>query len=262
MIWKDKTNKKFLILPQESQKKIFWIKLFQNELPTMDKLAIRRPDIYGNLKQCPMCYNEEETIDHLFVCLNTKDEIEDMWKEAREEITKSKTNEENGKKEKEIFEALEKIRTRTINSSQEYIKMLMGLFLKDDIKSLQKSTGWSRKRCGSVITNICDILRENFRQKVWKKRCKEQLTREATLGITAKNKKTKTDGNKGQRQSRKEKQRKRKRKSPKKEEKKKEAYTTHEIKSKDQEERREKSNLDFYNSIKGWIQKGMKWMGM
>ena len=38
-----------------------------DELPTLDKLIIRRPDLYKNWK-CPRCNRVEETLHHLWEC--------------------------------------------------------------------------------------------------------------------------------------------------------------------------------------------------
>ena len=38
-----------------------------NELPTLDKLKIRRPDLYKTWK-CPRCNRVEENLHHLWSC--------------------------------------------------------------------------------------------------------------------------------------------------------------------------------------------------
>ena len=40
---------------KDNKKRSFWLKLIHNKLPTLDRQAIRRPDLYGQNKICPLC---------------------------------------------------------------------------------------------------------------------------------------------------------------------------------------------------------------
>ena len=161
-IWSDKAGKKFKTTPLDSQKKAFWVKLAQNELPTLDKLAIRKPKIYGSLKSCPVCNREEETLEHLFECPNTRNELSYIWEEVQKRM--SKPEKEKGKmdKKEERSRLLSKLKNRSLESPQNHIKTLIGLFEKEDVKDLQESTGWNKKRCSTAITDLCEMLREEF----------------------------------------------------------------------------------------------------
>ena len=51
----------------------FWFKLIHNELPTLDRLATRRPDIYEEITIYCLCGRAKETREHIFFC-STLDE--------------------------------------------------------------------------------------------------------------------------------------------------------------------------------------------
>src|SRR5271170_1733229 len=50
---------------KELNKKAFWIKIAQNELPTLDNLATRKSKLYKDHQTCPLCMLENETRIHL-----------------------------------------------------------------------------------------------------------------------------------------------------------------------------------------------------
>ena len=56
--------------------------LMHDELPTLQKMAIRRPDLYANHTKCPVCESEFETILHLLSCKEKKEIWEKVWEKS------------------------------------------------------------------------------------------------------------------------------------------------------------------------------------
>ena len=53
-----------------------------NELPTLDRLAIRNSSLYKDFKKCIICLKENENREHLFCCTELMDIINQAWQEA------------------------------------------------------------------------------------------------------------------------------------------------------------------------------------
>jgi hypothetical protein len=86
---------------------------------------------------------------------------------------------------------IEKIKRRTTNLPQEYIKLLSGLIKKEDASELRELTGLSENTCKKFISSFCDEMRSQFHKNIWKIRCQEVTAMEKTLGINKKDKRTK-----------------------------------------------------------------------
>ena len=199
MFWEKQNKKKFITSPQDSKKKAFWIKLAQNELPTLDNLATRRPKIYRNLQTCLLCTEENETLEHLFNCPTLGKDWEEIWKVVENKFTNPEEVEEKeeivlGKKT--IFG---KIKAKTQDSIQELFKITIGLYSKEDVSELQRHTRLSMNQSSDVIADLCNLLREQFYENIWKKRSKEVNAVEKLLGITAKEKRTRKEKSSGKR---------------------------------------------------------------
>jgi len=67
-LWEKQKKERHTTSLQDSNKKAFWIKIAQNELPTLDNLATRKPKLYKDHQTCPLCMLEKETRMHLFTC--------------------------------------------------------------------------------------------------------------------------------------------------------------------------------------------------
>ena len=73
---------------KDSKRRSFLLKLIHNELPTLDKLRTRRPDLFGPVTICPLCNEENETREHIFKCKGLESQINQAWKKAMEKIFK------------------------------------------------------------------------------------------------------------------------------------------------------------------------------
>src|SRR5438552_2564156 len=129
MFWEKQNKKKFITSPQDSKKKAFWIKLVQNELPTLDNLATRRPKIYRNLQTCLLCTEENETLEHLFNCPTLGKDWEEIWKVVENKFTNPEKGEEKGLKQRKPQEKRQRIQishhkqNKTTKNLMPYLKM-------------------------------------------------------------------------------------------------------------------------------------------
>ena len=146
---------------------------------------------------------------------------------------------------------IDKIKRRTTNLLQEYIKLLFRLIKKEDARGLKELTGLSKNTCKKFISNFCDKIGSQFLKNIWKTRCQEVLAMEKTLGINKKDKRTKIKEIHEQ-DSAKNMTRKRKRKRKKSSENNKSIL--------DQKSSIFSSKLN--DKIESWIQWELKWMGI
>ena len=74
-LWKELKKKNNITSFKRNHKRSFWIKLMHNELPTLDKLAIRNPSLYKDFKKCVIYFKENKNRKHLFCCTGFMDMI-------------------------------------------------------------------------------------------------------------------------------------------------------------------------------------------
>jgi len=190
-LWKSQQKNKFFTSFQDSRSKSFWIKIAQDELPTLENLAIRKPNIYKDHQNCPLCGNEKESRLHLFTCPATQEELSTTWEKTKKKILKKFKDNLTGKKATQITSFIDHLHNRATICPHEYIKTSIGIIRKEDAQELEKTFKFSRNKCKTIIHEIFNTFREKFRKIVWKKRCKVIIQMETTLGITKKTKKEK-----------------------------------------------------------------------
>jgi len=86
--WKNTLTKGATTSFKDNNRKGFLLKLIHNELPTMDRLEIRRPDLYKQDKLCSLCNKEEEIREHLFECKELESRISQAWEKTVKKIIK------------------------------------------------------------------------------------------------------------------------------------------------------------------------------
>ena len=112
-------KKSFRKIQRES---IFDLKLIVEELPTLEKLKIRRPDLYKEETLCPRCNKEKEDFLHIWRCTDSKGKMKGLVYqvlEKMEEETSEKGEEVKEKIRKEIKK--KKNRLRRSEEEQRYI---------------------------------------------------------------------------------------------------------------------------------------------
>jgi ribonuclease HI len=68
--------------------KAFCVKKFLNELPTLEILKIRRPDLYKKDLKCIRCHKENETLEHLWNCSEATNDINIIGIKSRRFLNK------------------------------------------------------------------------------------------------------------------------------------------------------------------------------
>ena len=247
-LWKKQTEKKHYTSPHNSKEKAFWIKIMHNELPTLDNLAIRKPKLYYDHQKCPLCLVEKETINHLFHCPATQEELKNIWPRTEKILFDLEKDKENPKETKGKRDLINRIKRRANREHQGYLKTIVGLVKKEDVIELKILTGLSENRCRDFILKFCEIFRRQFQNSIWKNRCKEVINMEITLGITSRRKKSKGKENDPNKNSEMIKEVKRRTRRP----------SSKNPKSPD---KNLSSNSQIQDKIKSWVQYGKKWLG-
>ena len=252
-IWNKQNKNKHFTTPQNSQRKAFWIKLAQDELPTLDNLARRNPKTYASLQKCPLCFIEEETVDHLYTCLALRRELMETWCKTEEIFLKDKETSMQNQELNKKRQIIEEIKNKARNSPQNFHKLTIGMFEKEDIEKSKVLTGWSRNKCCKLVMEICDILREQFFKTIWKKRCKALIDLEKVLGIKIKEKRNKEIKHKRPAQIR----RRNKANNPREKDK-----DNSKLSQPNQDHKKIEVWESIKDKIKDWVQFEKKWLGM
>ncbi len=71
-----KSNKK--LIEAENKKGSWNIKLIVEKLLTIERLKIRKPNIYGLITNCSRCEEEKEDFKHIWKCKKNKVKVEDF----------------------------------------------------------------------------------------------------------------------------------------------------------------------------------------
>ena len=273
---------------KNNTKRSFWIKLLHNELPTLDNLAVRRPDLYDNFKECKLCLEENESRDHLFQCKKLENALDLAWnktirkfEEDLQQTIKKRSEDKSTKRKgpclqdknnticknhlqntKVTIKKTSEILDNEKNKSKKFlINFALGLVNNNLIKEMVKTTSEYRitsSKMRTLLTNTSNKFREHFRKDVWNYRCTEVCKTDTLRGISGRTKKKK------------EKKKKKKEKEIKKQETRKQTRTLSETTNKKESKENPKENKkteihileEIRNKIHDWIQRGSKWLGI
>jgi ribonuclease HI len=187
---------------KESDRRNFRVKMLHDELPTLERMTNRRPDLYnGNNNKCRMCGSELETREHLFSCKNLESLTKQAWKNAMDKMQKrvgkltkeeqeKKTKEETKKEETEIRdfqkEKLVDSLTKTVFDNKESrMKFALGMMRKDWISSISGifAGELSITKLNMVLSKTSASFLEEFKKIMWRERCKETVETDKILGL-------------------------------------------------------------------------------
>lgn len=195
---------------KNSKLRSFWFKLMHDELPTLDKLATRKPSIYEGITTCCLCGKVKETREHLLSCPMLDEQNNRAWEAAikkfKNDINKKMTKPEGKEREKEVNNGskakiqgannvsrfLSDFEDRTFGSQKKLLDIVLGLICENDISKLGKAMGNTRgsvTKARSLLIKFSYRLRKYFREFTWKTRCKIINEMEKTRGIKKKDKK-------------------------------------------------------------------------
>jgi hypothetical protein len=87
LVWeRNKAGNSLYTSIKQNKEKAFEIKMMHNELPTLDNLEKRRPDIYAGKTTCVLCQDQIETLNHLLLYKKTEETRKQIWKLTTKKI--------------------------------------------------------------------------------------------------------------------------------------------------------------------------------
>jgi hypothetical protein len=188
----------------DSSLRSFRIKALQGLLPTAGKMHQRRPDLYKDAK-CPMCDATSEDDMHIWQCPDTLSTRVAIAAEAKgtsisliNKDTGSCVSEEVAEMAEQLFGimvplgAVFQIRDKSKIDTTDPMLMawvLRGIVPSSWIQCTQNIVG-SKEKADKIIDQVMSIFAERGLKEIWGPRCKKQVEREGTLGITRRQKRT------------------------------------------------------------------------
>jgi hypothetical protein len=162
-----------------------------NELPTLDNLEKRRPDIYLGKTTCVMCQNEKETLDHLLSCKYTEETRKQIWKSTVKKIIENWIPRHQSNKNIQISphfkDFLKNLGDRTLLSSKNIINFSLGLCDTSDSKNwdLQLAkTGITSGKAKIIFIKTSQFFIKSLRKHIWNPRCEKTQLWEKEVEIT------------------------------------------------------------------------------
>jgi len=170
----------------ESKIKAFKIKIMNNNLPVLENLKIRRPDLYGNGWTCISCRQENETQQHLWLCNNNQQMVKEIIEKCKKYISeKIKSLKHYNNKDHNINKILSDICWDPYYDEQKitFLDLINGIIPKSLTNNIYKITC-----CNESTTNITNIIMEtiiiNIYKDIWKPRCELVIQEEIKENIT------------------------------------------------------------------------------
>lgn len=255
-----KVGKVYTTSYKQLKERSFRINLMHNELPTLQIMATRRPDLYTDHTECPTCKKEPETLLHLLSCKERKENWEEIWEKSTAKPLEHIMKEvQNTKKLSKMIKKTDTTKTRIIlqeilqdlkeeivESPESKRNFAIGLTKRDTWKKFQPLIKDGVVTRSTIQRNINEISRrftKQIRKLIWKPRCTLLIQSDKKRGITQKRKFHKPPKITSS------------------------LRTT--VKQNDEEDNRnsdppdkEEKSRNFRDIITGWIKEGKKWLGV
>ena len=179
-----------------SSKKKSRVKYLIEELPTIEHMKKRRPDLYNNWL-CPNCESQQETFSHVWLCPSVSHVMNQIIIASKQDIVRLIT---------EKVTALHPGRVSSLPSTildQHSVWSL--IYSADEFTFLDLIKGFVPKEFSlavgvfltnpndlkSLIVTFLDNLHVRIRDQIWSPRCELIIDKEKTLNITSRQKKRK-----------------------------------------------------------------------
>lgn len=178
-----------------SNRKSSKIKFLIEELPTVEHMKKRRPDLYDSWN-CPMCENEPETFIHIWSCPNNRSQLAHICYNNRKKLINSvNCYKQSNKKFK--YSDLNHNTIWELDHNQDYLTFID--LVKGIVPSFLTSTINSYINNPKITLQILLIFLNNvysdIMTHIWKPRCKIMLINEQQTGINKKQKRKKKPNN-------------------------------------------------------------------
>jgi hypothetical protein len=194
--------------------KAFNVKKLMNELPTLENLKKRRPDLYAENLKCIRCNEEQEDLEHLWKCKMVSNDMLFIGLKSKRFLNKILSDE---KKKDEIIEALHKYTRlekemnifnteentkyyrdqRDINYDKVYIwdgkysldSLLRG-WIPRELYQIMKKFISRKKKIENILSRWIVKINKWFFDRIWKHRNEKLIEWELKHNISNKDKRT------------------------------------------------------------------------
>ena len=171
-----------------SSKKVFKVKCLLQELPTLERLKIRRPDLYNNHAWTCCDCSDSETFQHLWTCRSRRPIVSSIIQSS---ISLLKYH-----IEAELNQCLSSVQYLRLSSlscwllldnsdSFTFLSLAQGL-VPADLFSFLSSCNISSTKCADIILRSLDDLHDRLRTDIWLPRNEKVIAKERLLGINSK----------------------------------------------------------------------------
>jgi exonuclease III/ribonuclease HI len=173
---------------EASNMKAFKVKCMFAELSTMDRMKVRRPDLYNNPEwHCILC-NQEENFNHLWNCKKRKITIERYANELKYDIIKESTSVSlnSGKPVGKIKETdIDLLPCWTFNESHFSLLDLIRGYVPASLLEILVSWGLTLTQARSIAIQSIHKLQCKLKG-IWLERCELVVKKEKSKNITKK----------------------------------------------------------------------------
>ncbi|OAQ28675.1 hypothetical protein K457DRAFT_1832896 [Linnemannia elongata AG-77] len=180
----------FFSSQQDTRLRSHRIKKTHGMLPTMDALHARRPDLYKN-DQCRQCHAMTEDKEHVWLCLESKEAHDEIWKDGLGRIDfwgaiatkhynreRKKRRKEGETEPKEIEWVATSDRNEGYTGDEKWTvcHILRGLVPKALATEWAKVFKEMPKSVAEHVSRLfCKFIEKEGREKIWKPRCERTV---------------------------------------------------------------------------------------
>jgi hypothetical protein len=171
----------------------FRLKLFYDELPTLQNLQVRRADLYSQYTNCPSCNLMPETLNHLWTCSNSIDITRSLIMEMKRSIDRilsSKKYTGYSQSFQSRFNNLNCWNLALAHDTQA-VDLIRGL-IPNELTQVMGSIIGSQQLIASILFNQITKLQKNIYNNVWMPRCQHFSQWERSNNITVQQKRSRT----------------------------------------------------------------------
>jgi len=173
--------------------KAFQVKCFTQELPCLNTLQIRRPDLYTPDWKCASCRREQEDFHHIWFCLARRSNLMSCINDTINQLCASLSSLRKSSISPTTRNLIAKLPMWSLVDDPDQLTLI------DTIKGavstalidLLTSLGLTPAQITSVVSSMYSFLNGLLRINLWKPRCDDFAQAELARGITIKKKKSK-----------------------------------------------------------------------
>jgi hypothetical protein len=179
-----------------SSKKKSRVKYLIEELPTIEHMKKRRPDLYNNWL-CPNCNSQQEYFSHVWLCPSVSHVMNQIITESKQDIVRLITEKVTTLNPARVSlipsRILDQHSVWSLTYSADeftFIDFIKG-FVPKDFSLAVGVFITNPNELKSLIVTFLDNLHVRIRDRVWSPRCELVIDKEKTLNITQRQKKRK-----------------------------------------------------------------------